>query len=222
MLQNIQDYVEMAPNGLDLLKDTCKRRFPLDDTWVPFDDSRAYATETSVADIIQEILQRHASGIHFREYNAGHNLDSQMSDKGFNIDIEVDWKTGIIYGGNESNCGTWQDKMGESEKAGSKGLPGTPRDGAPVEITGFTKSALRWVAKLSAEGKFPHKGVKASSMSYSYSRLSARADSLHSVAVDGKERLVTYKEWDDLIQKSFERLYYVPSGELVSFVLHPL
>jgi glycogen debranching enzyme len=161
MLQNIQDYVEMAPNGIELLKDTCKRRFPLDDTWVHHDDSRAFATETSVADIIQEILQRHASGIHFREYNAGPNLDSQMSDKGFNIDIEVDWKTGIIYGGNEHNCGTWQDKMGESEKAGSKGLPGTSRDGAPVEITGLTKSALRWVAKLSAEGKFPHKGVKA-------------------------------------------------------------
>ncbi|GAA5998308.1 hypothetical protein JCM5350_002093 [Sporobolomyces pararoseus] len=191
MLQNIQDYVEMAPNGLELLKDTCKRRFPLDDTWVPYDDSRAYAVETSVADIIQEILQRHASGIHFREYNAGPNLDSQMSDKGFNIDIEVDWKTGIIYGGNEHNCGTWQDKMGESEKAGSKGLPGTPRDGAPVEITGLVKSALRWVAKLSEKGQFPHKGVKAT--------------------VDGKERLVTYKEWDSLIQKSFERLYYVPS-----------
>lgn len=189
MLQNIQDYVEMAPNGLDLLKDTCKRRFPLDDTWVPYDDSRAYATETSVADIIQEILQRHASGIHFREYNAGPNLDSQMSDKGFNIDIDVDWKTGIIYGGNEKNCGTWQDKMvssreyyleigsktndarstlqGESEKAGSKGLPGTPRDGAPVEITGLTKSALRWVAKLAEKGQFPHKGVKATGESLS-------------------------------------------------------
>ncbi|GAA6064028.1 hypothetical protein JCM10212_004260 [Sporobolomyces blumeae] len=191
MLQNIQDYVTMAPNGFDLLNDKVKRRFPLDDTWVPYDDERAYAVETSVADIIQEILQRHASGIHFREYNAGPNLDMQMSDKGFNIDIDVDWNTGIIYGGNEHNCGTWQDKMGESEKAGSKGLPGTPRDGAPVEITGLVKSALRWVAELSAKGKFPHKGVKAT--------------------IDGKERLVTYREWDGLIQKSFERLYYVPS-----------
>ncbi|GAA6000015.1 bifunctional 4-alpha-glucanotransferase/amylo-alpha-1,6-glucosidase [Rhodotorula paludigena] len=191
MLQNIQDYVSTAPNGLELLNEGVKRRFPLDDTWVPYDDPRAYATTSTVADVIQEILQRHASGIHFREYNAGPNLDMQMSDLGFNIDIDVDWKTGIIYGGNEFNCGTWQDKMGESAKAGNKGLPGTPRDGAPVEITGLLKSALRWVDQLSQQGKFPHKGVKAT--------------------VNGQERLVTYKEWNDLIQQSFERLYYVPA-----------
>jgi glycogen debranching enzyme len=29
--------------------------------------------------------------------------------------------------------------------------------------------------------------------------------------VDGKKRLVTYKEWADLIQASFEKCYYVPS-----------
>ncbi|GAA5827939.1 hypothetical protein JCM11251_005656 [Rhodosporidiobolus azoricus] len=191
MLQNIQDYVKMAPNGLSILQDTVKRRFPLDDTWVPYDDARAYAATSTVGDIVQEILQRHASGIHFREYNAGPNLDMQMSDAGFNIDIDVDWKTGIIYGGNEFNCGTWQDKMGESAKAGNKGLPGTPRDGAPVEITGLLKSCLTWVAGLSEKGQFPHKGVTAT--------------------VDGKERLVTYKEWAELIQQSFERLYYVPA-----------
>lgn len=111
MLQNIQDYVNMAPNGLDLLKDKVKRRFPLDDEWVAHDDAKAYKVESTIADVIQEILQRHASGIHFREYNAGPNLDMQMSDNGFNIDIDVDWKTGIIFGGNENNCGTWQDKM---------------------------------------------------------------------------------------------------------------
>ncbi|KAI5477588.1 glycogen debranching enzyme, glycoside hydrolase family 13 protein [Pseudohyphozyma bogoriensis] len=190
MLQNIQDYVTMAPNGISLLKDTVKRRFPLDDEWVPFDDKKAYATTSSIADIIQEILQRHASGIHFREYNAGPNLDMQMSDAGFNIDIEVDWKTGIIYGGSAWNCGTWMDKMGESEKAGSKGWPGTPRDGAPVEIIGLLKSTLRWVAELSAKGEFPHKGVEAT--------------------IDGKKKTVTYKEWGDLIQASFEKHYYVP------------
>ncbi|GAA5992110.1 hypothetical protein JCM11641_003527, partial [Rhodosporidiobolus odoratus] len=191
MLQNIQDYCTMAPNGLSLLKSTVKRRFPLDDTWVPHDDSRAYSATSTVANVVQEIVQRHASGIHFREYNAGPNLDMQMTDKGFQIDIEVDWKTGLIYGGNEWNCGTWQDKMGESDKAGNKGLPGTPRDGAPVEITGLLKSALRWLAEISESGSFPHKGVKAT--------------------IDGKERLVAYKEWADLIQASFERLYYVPA-----------
>jgi glycogen debranching enzyme len=163
MLQNIQDYTLMAPDGLSILSEPVKRRFPLDDTWVPWDDPRAYSHTSTLAEIIQEILQRHADGISFREYNAGPDLDMQMSEKGFNIDIHVDWKTGIIFGGNEANCGTWMDKMGESVRAGTKGKPGTPRDGAPVEITGLLKSTLRWLDQLSSAGKFPFKGVDATS-----------------------------------------------------------
>ena len=163
MLQNIQDYVNSAPDGIALLSEPVKRRFPKDDTWVAWDDPKAYAYSSTIAEVIQEILQRHADGIHFREHNAGPNLDMQMNDPGFNIDIRVDWETGIIFGGNEHNCGTWMDKMGESVKAGTKGKPGTPRDGAPVEITGLLKSTLRWLAQLSAQGKFPFEGVQAES-----------------------------------------------------------
>lgn len=161
MLQNIQDYVMLAPNGLALLSEPVKRRFPKDDTWVPWNDPKAYAYSSTVAEIIQEILERHAQGIHFREHNAGANLDMQMSDAGFTIDIEVDWSTGFIHGGNRYNCGTWMDKMGESVKAGTKGVPGTPRDGAPVEITGLLASTLRWLDQLSQKGQFPFKGVNA-------------------------------------------------------------
>ncbi|KAF8892098.1 glycoside hydrolase family 13 protein [Infundibulicybe gibba] len=186
MLQNIQDYVQSAPNGLKLLSESVKRRFPKDDTWVSWDDPRAYAYSSTIAEIVQEILQRHADGIHFREHNAGPNLDMQMSDAGFNIDIEVDWKTGLLLGGNKHNCGTWMDKMGESQKAGTKGVPGTPRDGAPIEITGLLKSTLRWLDTLSRSGNFPFQGV------------------------DVKGRFVTYKEWSRLIQASFEKCYYVP------------
>jgi len=163
MLQNIQDYVISAPDGIALLAEPVKRRFPKDDSWVPWNDSRAYAYSSTVAEIIQEVLQRHADGIRFREYNAGPNLDMQMRDEGFNIDIHVDWKTGLIFGGNQHNCGTWMDKMGESQKAGTKGVPGTPRDGAPVEITGLLKSTLRWLDELSRAGQFPFKGVHAES-----------------------------------------------------------
>lgn len=109
MLQNIQDYVNMAPDGLALLQKKVARRFPSDDSWVPVES--AYQSENTVAEVIHEIIQRHATGLHFREHNAGPNLDMQMSDAGFNIDIEVDWTTGLIFGGNEFNCGTWQDKM---------------------------------------------------------------------------------------------------------------
>jgi len=159
-LQNVQDYCQLAPEGTAFLKESVKRRFPKDDTWIPHDDPKAYSYSSTVAEVLQEILQRHASGIHFREYNAGPSLDMQMKSEGFQIDIDVDWTTGLVKGGSADNCGTWMDKMGESEKAGTKGMPGTPRDGAPVEITGLLKSALRWLEELSTAGKFPFKGVE--------------------------------------------------------------
>ena len=161
MVQNIQDYVSHAPNGISLLSETVKRRFPKDDTWVPWQDHRAYAESSTIAEVIQEIMQRHAEGISFREHNAGPDLDMQMKGAGFTIEIKVDWDTGLLLGGNQHNCGTWMDKMGESEKAGNKGIPGTPRDGAPVEITGLLKSTLRWLSELSRTGKFPFHGVLA-------------------------------------------------------------
>ncbi|KAL4066020.1 glycoside hydrolase family 13 protein [Scleroderma citrinum] len=190
MLQSIQDYVNLAPNGFSILSEPIRRRFPKDDHWIPWDDPQAYANTSTLADIIQEILQRHASGISFREHNAGPNLDQQMKDNGFNVNIYVDWKTGFMFGGNGDNGGTWMDKMGESVRAGTKGVPPTPRDGAPVEITGLVKSTVRWLDKLSMEGKFPYQGVVAS--------------------IDNEDTFVTYRRWSDLIQESFEKCFFVP------------
>ncbi|KAL2106419.1 hypothetical protein VUR80DRAFT_6761 [Thermomyces stellatus] len=190
-LQNVQDYVRIVPDGIKLLEEKVKRRFlPYDDTWFAHDDERAYSRESTIGDIVQEALQRHAEGISYREHNAGRDLDQQMSDPGFNVDIIVDWENGFVFGGNQHNCGTWMDKMGESEKAGSKGVPGTPRDGAAVEITGLLYSALAWVTKLHEEGKYKHSGVK---------------------RADGSE--ISFRDWAGLVRNNFERCYYIPPSK---------
>ena len=186
-LQSVQDFVKIVPGGESLLKERVPRRFlPYDDVWFPENDPRAYSKESTIEEIVQEIFQRHASGLSFREYNAGPALDMQMSEQGFQIDVHVDWETGIIFGGSQHNCGTWMDKMGESSKAGSKGVPGTPRDGAAIEITGLCYSNLKWVAELYEQGKYAYSGVNTQT---------------------GE---VTFTDWATKIKANFERCYWVP------------
>ncbi|KAH3666669.1 hypothetical protein WICMUC_005486 [Wickerhamomyces mucosus] len=186
-LQSVQDYINIVPGGELLLKVKVKRRFPLDDRYITYDDPEAFSYETSIEEIIYEILSRHAKGIKYREANAGPRLDEQMKDEGFNVEVKVDWNTGLVHGGSQWNCGTWMDKMGESVKAHSKGFPGTPRDGAAIEINGLLKSSLRFVIELRKRGLFKYE----------------------SVTKNNGEK-ITLKEWDTLIQKNFERSYYIP------------
>jgi glycogen debranching enzyme len=125
----------------------------------------------------------------FREANAGPGLDMQMTSNGFNQEIKVDWETGLIFGGNQDNCGTWMDKMGESERANSRGVPGTPRDGAAIEITGLLYSTLVWLSKLHKEGKYKYAGVNTAS---------------------GEAKAVNFGDWAAKIKDNFERCYWVP------------
>ncbi|KAJ9080711.1 bifunctional 4-alpha-glucanotransferase/amylo-alpha-1,6-glucosidase [Entomophthora muscae] len=184
-LQSVQDYCSIVPDGLKILQEQVPRRFPDGDSYV--DSEKGFTSSNSLSEIIQEILQRHAQGIRFREWNAGPNLDSHMQEEGFEVDIYLDLNTGFLHGGNLYNCGTWMDKMGESVKAGSMGKPATPRDGAPVEITGLLKSTLRWLTLLASDGCFPYYSVKTK---------------------DGHE--LKYSDWNALIQKNFDAHYFIP------------
>lgn len=120
-------------------------------------------------------------------------IDDDMSELGFDVSVRLDEQTGIIYGGSEHNCGTWMDKMGSSAKAGNKGKPATPRDGAAVEIIGLLKSSLRWVCDLKSKTSevFKYDAVKTASGSLQYS------------------------EWNQRLQDSFERLFWVDPDEKV-------
>lgn len=43
-----------------------------------------------VEEIIQNILQSHADGITYREWNAGYEIDSNMTSDGFSVHLSVD------------------------------------------------------------------------------------------------------------------------------------
>jgi glycogen debranching enzyme len=148
---------------------------------------------------MQEALQRHASGVKFRERNAGPNIDRDMDDMGFNNEIGVDWKTGFVFGGNERNCGTWMDKNGSSEKAGNKGIPATPRDGSDVELVGLCASTTRWLGELYDKKVFPHEGVKKSN----------------------SDQMISYKQWAELIKQNFEKYFFIDPSPTSTKDEHP-
>uniref|UniRef100_A0A8C1HVJ3 Glycogen debranching enzyme n=1 Tax=Cyprinus carpio carpio TaxID=630221 RepID=A0A8C1HVJ3_CYPCA len=184
-LQCIQDYCTMVPSGTDILQCPVSRMYPTDDS----KPLTAGTVDQLLYEVIHEAMERHMQGIEFRERNAGPQIDCNMRDEGFNIVAKVNPDTGFVYGGNRFNCGTWMDKMGESEKARNKGIPATPRDGSAVEIVGLCKSALRWLVELHKQGLFPYNSV--------------------AIHKDGKQLSMSYEEWDRKIQQNFEKMFYV-------------
>ena len=125
----------MADDGLSILNERFEAEF--ESRWV-----------ITIEQLIMKILKAHATGINFREWNAGIRIDEQMKDNGFNVKIEADLAdTGFCFGGNADNCGTWMDKMGSAFNI-NKGVPATPRDGAPIELVGLQYSVLSFLARL--------------------------------------------------------------------------
>lgn len=182
-LQAIKDYIQIVPNGHSILQDQVRRIFPKDDS-----PSLAQSQDQVLEPLhktIQEALEKHFNGIDFVERNAGQQIDAHMKPEGFNVQVFVDRETGFVRGGNEWNCGTWMDKMGSSDKAGNRGHPATPRDGAAVEIVGLSKSVLLFLSDLNEKGLYPYKSVTKLQETW------------------------TFKEWSDKIEKNFEAHFYV-------------
>ncbi|KAH0785625.1 Glycogen debranching enzyme [Histomonas meleagridis] len=188
-LQSLQDYAIMSGQGGDVFNLKVPRIFPCDDQTEYYRkwDKKNYRPIFTMGDIVQEIMTKHANGIHFREWNAGKEIDSVMVSEGFNIDIITDWTNGFILGGNQHNCGTWMDKMGSSVKAKNSGIPATPRDGAAIEIIGLLESTLRWLDQCYQEGTYKYNGV-----------------------VVGNET-ITWSRWSSLLCSNFESWFYVPN-----------
>ncbi|XP_068630910.1 glycogen debranching enzyme isoform X2 [Battus philenor] len=188
-LQSIKQYCNEAPQGATLLTEPVARLYPRDDC----EPAPPGTADQPLHDVMQEALDVHFQGLVFRERNAGRSIDAHMSDKGFNVQIGIDPETGFPFGGNDANCGTWMDKMGSSEVAGTRGKPATPRDGSAVELVALAYSVASWLAAQHRAARFPYPGV-------------ARRHR------DGSLTAWTYAQWADRIRHNFERYFWVPAA----------
>ncbi|KAL4459433.1 hypothetical protein ABPG74_018046 [Tetrahymena malaccensis] len=184
-VKGVKDYIQFT-NDTQILKKEIKMRFLSDDYMEHYEkEGKGQVKKMLLQDIIFEIFQKHAKGIHFREWKAGWEIDTNMDTEGFNIHLKLDEQTGFILGGNMRNCLTWMDKMGSSTKAGNKGIPATSRDGAPIEMTAILKCCLDFVNSCP---EFPYKEVETAS---------------------GKK--LTFRQWGSLISANFEKCYWIPN-----------
>lgn len=141
----------------------------------------------SLVNILHEIFQNHAQGIHFVEWDSP-TIDPNTSPAGFYISLYTDWKTGFVMGGTNSNCLTWMNKVGSSHKAGNYGVPATPRVGAPIELTSLLYIGLKFMCMLYNEGYNNWKGVETKKICYSYN------------------------QWKKLVAANMERCYWIPEN----------
>lgn len=183
-------YVTEASGGAALLDAPVLRLFPRDDSEAPAEGGEGGVAQP-LRDVVQEALEAHFQGRVFRERGAGRGIDAHMSDAGFTVQIGVQPDTGFPFGGNDSNAGTWMDKMGSSERAGNRGRPATPRDGCAVELVGLCHAVVAWLGAEHARGRYPHPGV-------------ARAHP------DGSRSAWTWPQWAERLRANFERHFWVP------------
>lgn len=199
-LYSIREYTRLAPNGSEILRQKIKRIHKPDLPANELTQRKRSVVQTNgfgdshtqpLSDVIQEAMVCHFKGIKFVEENAGKQLDEHMKEEGFTITCGVDRETGFVFGGNRFNCGTWMDKMGSSEKANTKGLPASPRDGSAVEIIGLCKAVVSWLDEMSKNRLYPYDGIEC----------------LYDNTITLKW---TWKKWNNLLQANFEKYFYIP------------
>ena len=190
----IQEYVKEAPNGRAILKEKVSRLYPSDDSPA----RNPGECDQYLYEIVHEALQIHFQGLSYRERNAGPKIDAHMTEKGFNNRIGVNPENGFVFGGNASNCGTWMDKMGSSEKARNRGCPSTPRDGSDVELVGLQVSVLRFLQEMAEQNVIPFNSVERNT--------------------DGVVIVWTLREWANKIVANFEKEFYVDENATGKYV----
>jgi glycogen debranching enzyme len=164
--------------------------YPTDDA--PFPAEARASHKQKLSDVMQEALATHVKGLRFRERHAGPTIDEHMRDHGFDIEIGVDLNTGFVCGGNAYNCGTWCDKMGSSERAGTRGEPATPRDGSAIELVGLTRFVLEFLIKASSSSS-------SSDEQYPY----------NGVWLEKEKREFTWVEWAQKMDANFEKHFWI-------------
>merc|ERR1719272_885900 len=85
------------------------------------------------------------------------------------------------------------DKMGSSAAAGCKGVPATPRDGAPIELVAMQYSILSWLADLHQAGKIKQQAVQ--------------------IQRRGQEMVGSFANWAAKMKDNFERCFWVPANK---------
>lgn len=176
-LQAIKDYCKMTKEGHKFLD----QKFDL-----KFKETPNQKTNMSIWELIYQIVEKHAQGITFREWNAGTQIDAHMKDDGFNVKIVCDDRTGFCFGGNKDNCGTWMDKMGSSDYTKNRGVPATPRDGAPIELVAMQYSILIWCQEMFEKKIINQAGVQTG------------------------RGLVKFGDWANKMHDNFERCFWIP------------
>lgn len=232
--QAVVEYAQLAPEGWQVLQVPVRRLFAGD---VPPPAGLAVQTLGSV---LTEVLRRHASGIEFREWGAGRAIDAHMTDAGFNVQVgprtrlphgEYDetWDdSGLLFGGNVHNCGTWMDKMGESPAFGTDGVPATPRDGAPVEISALVLSVLTALcaaveSDARAAAALPRREVLWLPLDVSDRPSQSELAQLYRAWDDDSVvpsvpagQVWSWQQWRDALQAGFHRAYWIAPGSVSS------